>query len=235
MSQKYRQFDGAVCQKLRNLVIALAKAKAKRERAFEERDGLIAEIASINVDEVKKIEERKAEAFDAEREIERLNKSCKWYTQTMLDVVEKADEPGLFDDDVDAKVPKEVFGNGPTAKAEKPAEPKGGGGGGGGGKDPRPVGRPVLALPSSVEVGDDQHLDASVKELVAVSPSILAKLTDAKIVKVGQLAAAADAGKDLCDIAGLTEKQAENLLKSLAAFRREHRRAGLEVSRGGRN
>jgi hypothetical protein len=224
---KYKAFDGSVCEKLRNLNKELTKAQAKRVKAFEDRDGLMAEIASTNVAEVKKIAELKAEAFDAERAIEKLNKSIKWYQSTLMEVIAKADEPGLFEDDVDAKVPREVFAQGPKPKAEKPIEAKP--------KDPRPVGRPMLALPPAVETGEDQHLDASVKELVAVSPSVLAKLTEAKIVKVGQLAALADADKDLTDAAGLTEKQAENLLKSLASFRRDHRRAGLEVNRGARS
>lgn len=224
---KYKAFDGSVCEKLRNLNKELTKAQAKRVKAFEDRDGLIAEIAETNVSEVGKIAKLKAEAFDAERAIEKLNKSIKWYGSEIMEVISKADEPGLFEDDVDAKVPREVFAQGPKPKAEKPIEPKP--------KDPRPVGRPQLALPPAVDLGEDQHLDASVKELVAVSPSVLAKLTDAKITKIGQLVSLINAEKPLTEAAGLTDKQAENLHKSLASFRRDHRRAGLEVNRGARS
>lgn len=105
-------------------------------------------------------------------------------------------------------------------------------------EDARPVGRPgkprPIAPDPSLADGVDQHLATSINEL-DMPEKVKGLLINAGLLKVGNLIEIIDADKDIGAEANLSVKQAEDVKKAVAAFRRKHRKASLEAEREGQS
>jgi len=116
-SAEYKPFPGVVCERIRNIVKAREKAIAKRKELFQTRDVLRAEIFDLDKDDGGRAK-KEAEAFRVMNSIEDLGITIKWYADQLAEAVEKADEPGLFEDAA-PKPPKDLFVPKPPKHAEE--------------------------------------------------------------------------------------------------------------------
>ena len=94
--------------------------------------------------------------------------------------------------------------------------------------DPRPVGqeekpKAAAAEPASHE-GVDEHLKASVNEL-SLREDLKSRLIKAGLRTVGAVAAHVDASKSIVDALDCSEPEERAILKALAKYRTDHRKA----------
>lgn len=238
MSTKKTKFDKAepfflqVCNAIRFHVGRQKELEGERAEAFDARDAALAELREIEArrsdgddDEptlsADEIVELKAKHSDAVCKIEDLRSRISWHHKQVIDLVTKADTPGL-----------DILYERPESPSEpvRAKEPAGDAGG------VKPVGRPgkprPIAPDPSLADGVDQHLATSINEL-DMPEKVKGLLINAGLLKVGNLIDIIDADKDIGAEANLSVKQAEDVKKAVAAFRRKHRKAAREAEREG--
>lgn len=211
MSKKdHPQFSGVVCQRLRNLVAARNKAKSEREHTFEERDEasrMIGEALLAKQDTT----EHEAAYGRAVMQLEILGQRIKWIDGEIDKTVEGADDAKLFEDaDLDMPLFKPKAKH--TEKGQEPPERD----------DPDQAKFGGTTQPE----GEDQHLEASVKEL-ELDPAIEKALIKGGYKKVGDIAKVIDAGEDLV-VKGLDVEQCAKATAATKKYRKEHRQAGMK-------
>lgn len=239
MSAKKTKFDKSepfflqVCNAIRFHVGRQKELEGERAEAFDARDAALAELREIEArrsggddDEptlsAEEIVELKAKHSDAVCKIEDLRSRISWHHKQVIDLVTKADTPGL---DILYERPESPS---EPVKAKEPAgDAAEGKGVGRPGSKPKPI-APDPALADGV----DQHLATSINEL-DMPERVKGLLINAGLLKVGNLIDIIDADKDIGAEANLSAKQAEDVKKAVAAFRRKHRKAAREAEREG--
>lgn len=238
MSAKKSKFDKAepffldVCNAIRYHVGRQKELEGERAEAFDARDAALAELKEIEArrssgddDEptlsAEEIIELKAKHSDAVCKIEDLRSRISWHHKQVIDLVTKADTPGI---DILYERPDSP---GEPLKAKEPPST---------GAGPKGVGRPgkpkPIAPDPSLADGVNQHLATSINEL-DMPEKVKGLLVNAGLLKVGNLIEIIDADKDIGAEANLSAKQAEDVKRAVASFRRTHRRAALDAEREG--
>ena len=212
-------FSLAVCNRIRWCVGKQGEAVAKRKEAFEHRDSMKSQLASLLMASATggpvndaKLKDAKAAAYDAERSIEEWQHQINFYRKTIADTVEQADSPeldGMMDE-------RPVY----TRPVEKPSEPR--------------ETKPAVEKDAGVAVGVDEHLAASVNELD------LPDLLQSRLVRggyttvgavVGFLKGKASPAASIADELGVAVPKAEAVIKAVEVYRKKHQRAILDVER----
>lgn len=209
--KEYPQFSGVVCQRLRNLVTARNKAKSEREHTFEERDEAGRCIGEALLAK-EPTTEHEAAYGRAVMQLDILGQRIKWIDGEIDKTVEGADNEKLFDDaqlDFPQFKPK---AKGHAEKGQEPPEKD----------DPDQTRFGGTTQPE----GEDQHLEASVKEL-ELDPAIEKALIKGGFKKIGDLAKVIDAGEDLV-VKGLDVEQCAKATAATKKYRKEHRQAGMK-------
>lgn len=229
-SKQFKPFSAATCERIRSLVTTRRALESKRATLFETRNGVKAEMESLTAGEKARKQDLLAQYGETCMEIDRHQFAIRKATADLDEVVEKADEPGLFEDDEAMPTAKEYL----SLASEKPKDPRKP-------DDQRPVGRPAPHAPGRVKPeapspdhgdGVDEHLKASVNELDCPE-KIKGKLTTAGLTSIGAVVEVfEDSRRSIEEIASLTDRERELLAKAVGAFRGKHRKAAAAVERG---
>lgn len=216
--KEYVAFPALVCERLRGLVRLEREAKAKREDLFMARDN--AEEEFIAAADAPAKEHAAAEFGRYVMEIERWNSAIKAIAIEKNNVIEKADEPSLYDEPT-VKIGEFM----PTPKAHDPQKRI---------PDGRPVGRPTArepegnsrgrAIADGYVEGVAEHLRAPVAALrdFKVSAEICGKCAKAGVATVAQVAEWFDESCPDGVIDSLAAAEVKALGAGLRAYRAMH-------------
>lgn len=230
----YTAFPSVVCERIRRLVQLGKNAESQRKKAFDARDHVRDEIARITKEmafgraKQADIEHKQAEFGATIMEIERLQKTLKWVSGEINIAVERADEPGLFDD-ADVQVPN--FDSDDEAEDKEQGTLAGAGEEG----QPAPSPKKTKAKPEPIRVpeppvGVDQHMTATVNEL-DLSEAYRERLADAGFSTIGSLDAFVRDGGNIRDRLDCGENIASAVLRALKAYKQRQLKAELERER----
>lgn len=213
-------FSLAVCNRIRFCVGMKAEASAARKKAFEQRDGLQAQLAELfkskaaggAVSELE-LAEAKARVYDAIQEISNLEASIRFYGNTITETVQDADSPEL--DGLTDEMP--LYTPPPPPSIEKPSAPK-------------PRDEAARQEDHEHAEGVDEHLDASVNEL-DIPELDKGRLVKAGFTTIGAVAKVIDSDGDLGAALNVGEKVAARVKAAVQTFRSVHRKASAQVER----
>lgn len=227
MPKEFTPFPGVVCQRLRNLVDLKKGAIKKRQDLFDERDNAEETLNSTPSTNESERSKWQAKYGQCVLDINRWNKAIRNIENQVDELVEKADEPGLFDE---AKVHIDEFFEKAKAKAdadddEDPDQTRIPGTE----KDTRPVGRKHDA---PVAVGENQHLAASITEL-GLPDHVCANLKKQGFETVNHLVLHQNKGKKFIEIHMLSEVGASEIEKALSTYLKAHTKAQIKQELGG--
>lgn len=221
---EHKAFPGKTCARLRRLNEIRTAARSKRADLFQSRDATEEQLHATRHEETKKRENLTRDYGTVVLELKRLNHAIKSIESDVFDTIANGDQGKLWEDG-DVQLSLEDY----LAEANVIDDDEG---------DVRPVGRPgkprPIAPDPSLADGVDQHLATSINEL-DMPEKVKGLLINAGLLKVGNLIEIIDADKDIGAEANLSVKQAEDVKKAVAAFRRKHRKASLEAEREGQS
>lgn len=220
-TKEHKPFPGLICQRLRNLVKAEKEAEGRRQDLFDTRNNAEQELINTESSDKKTREHWQAEYGRCVLEIKRWDKAIAAIRNDKNELIEKADEPGLFDE---AEVHISEFMDRVTAKPAKKDD-----------EDPdqttidtRPVGRKHEA---PVAVGENQHLAASITEL-GLPDHVCANLKQQGFETVNHLVLHQNRGKKFIEIHKLSEVGAKEIETALSTYLTKHTKAQVDKDLG---
>lgn len=216
MSNKYSQFPGVVCERLRKLVDEADRAEADRDKAFSDRDEAFARTRDDGISASEK-EHHEAEYGRQIMQIDILGKRINWCNGEIRATVKSArkaeqnPQASLPYQDADLDMPD--FS--PKVKAQER-----------GAKKPD---EPQVPDPDQMEFADgvDQQLAASPSEL-DMREDLKGRLQTAGFACVGDVAKYIDEDKDLA-VHNFSEDEAKAIVKAVGQYRSRHRKAMVEA------
>lgn len=221
MAKTYQPFPGVICQRLRNLVKLKKEAEAKREDIFTDRDAAEETLNGTPTGDTKEREHWQAAYGKCVLDLKRWNVTIKNIANQIEEMVEKADEPGLYDDS-DVTI----------AEFEPKVTPK---------DDPdqatfadaRPVGRRPKGPSGDAPVaeGENQHLAASILEL-GLPDHVAVTLKEQGFETVNHLVLHLNKGKKFIELHKLSEACAKGIEERLSAYLKKHNKAQVDKDLG---
>jgi len=105
----YKAFPPNICELMRNVSHRASKAIKKRGELFTSRDSLLEQREKLGKSETSKRERISDQIVECELQMKELAITIKWCDNTIRDAVRNADQPDLFDIDVNPKPGTLVF------------------------------------------------------------------------------------------------------------------------------
>lgn len=221
MAEKsYKQFDGKVCEKIRNLLAAKKRAVAKRDNLFAQRDDIKGQIDACTGGEKEKKNRLLAEYGETVIEIDRYRRAITRFDGELDECVEAADanDERLFSE-VSVDVSEYLQG-------QVRVDPRNAGKPVGGPSASEPPKRLRLAQPEP-PTGVDEHLKASVAEL-DMRDDLKTACVNAGRGHINGLVVIIDGPDELASMQttlNVTEKDAKAIIRAVKAYRSAHRGA----------
>lgn len=222
MAKTYSSFPPVICQRLRNLVKAEKDAESKRQDLFDARNHAEEELNSTPSNKPGDREHQQAEYGRCVLEIKRWDKAIAAIRNDKNDLIEQADEPGLYDD---ADVHIDEFMERTRPAPKKPSDDAGQMT-----MDDRPVGRPPKN-DAPVAVGENQHLAASILEL-GLPDRVVVELKAQGFETVNHLVLHQNKGKRFIEIHRLSETSAAEIEKALGQYLKKHSKVQVDKDLG---